>query len=396
MFLRHQLFQLSLALFLVVLEAQAINEESKRLSQETPEEGRLPDLMANVPEIAVKLRALEATLDGALPDNTSLSERKDKVAQLGKSLWLNARASVQKRGSLDDRPLYWQRLLVSRHLRNQSRRLALIDSELKTSLDLFEKHSRGQTDLVWHDKKAHRVLITGFDPFFLDRSINQSNPSGLIALALDGKTLEVRGESIEINAVLFPVRYQDFDAGMVEAFLNPVFSGNELSLFVSISMGRDDFDLERFPGRRRSSAALGNLREHPGGSLETPVPPFLNGEPLDGPEFLEFSLPVASMQRASGDFKVHDNREVVTLERGTFIAKSLTDLQGQTAVLGSGGGYLSNEISYRSLRLAQHLGATQPMGHLHVPRIQGHDPAALAKILKQTQAMLVEAVLGVE
>jgi hypothetical protein len=36
------------------------------------------------------------------------------------------------------------------------------------------------------------------------------------------------------------------------------------------------------------------------------------------------------------------------------------------------------------------------MGHLHVPRIQGHDPAALAKILKQTQAMLVEAVLGVE
>lgn len=393
---RFRLLHLSLALVLVISEARAINKDIGDLLQESKEEERLPFLISHVPEVAARLKGLEIKLRGTLPDNSSLLERKDQVAQLGKSLWLEARATIQTQGFLDDRPLYWQRLLVTRYLRSQSRRLGLNGSDVKVLLELFEKYSRGQTDVVWGDEEAHRVLITGFDPFFLDRSIGQSNPSGLIALALDGTRIEAQGESIEINAVVFPVRYQDFDAGVVEAFLEPFFSSDALSLFVSISMGRDDFDLERFPGRRRSSSALGNLGEHTGGSLESPLPPLLNGKPLRGAEFLEFSLPVAAMRSVSGDFKVHDNREVTTLERGTFVAESLADLQDQTAVLGSGGGYLSNEISYRSLRLAQHLGISLPIGHVHVPRIQGHDSVLLAKILEQTKAMLVQGALARE
>ena len=72
-------------------------------------------------------------------------------------------------------------------------------------------------------------------------------------------------------------------------------------------MGRDQFDLERFPGRRRSSSALGNLQEHTGGTAASPKPGLLDGKPLQGPEFVEFSLPAAVMQQAQGEFEIRDN-----------------------------------------------------------------------------------------
>ena len=42
---------------------------------------------------------------------------------------------------------------------------------------------------------------------------------------------------------------------------------------------------------------------------------------------------------------------------------------------GSGGGYLSNEIAYRSLLLGQRLGVGFPIGHIHTPAVRGHDGA---------------------
>jgi len=70
-------------------------------------------------------------------------------------------------------------------------------------------------------------------------------------------------------------------------------------------------------------------------------------------------------------------------------------LQGQTAVRGSGGGYLSNEISYRSIRLAQSLNIELPMGHIHTPRMQGHDDQVLSQILAQIQIMLLQGAVTV-
>jgi pyrrolidone-carboxylate peptidase len=258
----------------------------------------------------------------------------------------------------------------------------------------FEQASRGQTDVVWAKPNARRVLITGFDPFSLDNHIGQSNPSGAVALALDGRLFEVDGVLVEINAAVFPVRYPDFDAGVLEQWLSPLLIKGALDLFVSVSMGRDQFDLERFPGRRRSSSALGNLQEHTGGTAASPKPGLLDDLPLQGPEFVEFSLPAAVMQQAQGDFKIRDNHRVTTLKGGTFEAASLAALRGQTAVQGSGGGYLSNEISYRSIRLANELGITLPMGHIHTPRFEGKDdPDKLLGILAQVQEMILLAAL---
>ncbi len=55
-----------------------------------------------------------------------------------------------------------------------------------------------------------RILLTGFDPFTLDRDIRISNPSGATALALDGTVIETADGPARVETAVFPVRWQDF------------------------------------------------------------------------------------------------------------------------------------------------------------------------------------------
>ncbi len=93
------------------------------------------------------------------------------------------------------------------------------------------------------------------------------------------------------------------------------------------------------------------------------------------------------MQQAQGPYKVIDNHKITTLEK-TYEPATLAELKNSIAVNGSGGGYLSNEISYRSIRLRNQLNSTIPTGHIHTPRIQQFEPETEAKIVKQITAML--------
>ena len=366
-------------------------EEKKSIL--TIEEERLTDALNAIPELEAQISDLKVVWSAELAASHSLTDLCNTVERLGLVLWRNHSGAVQARDPFDDRALYWQRLAMAPLARDRADVLGLTASERATLIARFEQASRGQTDVHWDPSSDLKVLMTGFDPFSLDRRIDQSNPSGLIALALDGQRFEVAGHRVEINSALFPVRYGDFDADVLEDWLEPIFQSTSLGLFLSVSMGRDQFDLERFPGRRRSSTALGNLREHTGGSQASPQPPLYRGMPIDGAEFVEFSLPAAAMQLAEGAFQIRDNRRVTTLERGSFIAHSLGELQDQTAVLGSGGGYLSNEISYRSIRLAESLNLDFPMGHIHTPSIQGHDSLVLSTILDQARRMVQQALI---
>ena len=360
--------------------------------QRTVEEARVPDLRLAELGIAQRLDETADRLSPKIKAVVSLAAIRQLALEEGLNLWQQARQRIQADAVTDDRPLYWQRLVIAPMIRAQATHLGLEPMMIAQVMAAFEQASRGQTDVVWTRSNARRVLITGFDPFSLDNHIGQSNPSGAVALALDGRVFEVDGVMVEINAAVFPVRYPDFDAGVLEHWLSPLLIKGALDLFVSVSMGRDQFDLERFPGRRRSSSALGNLQEHTGGTAASPKPGLLDGLPLHGPEFVEFSLPAARMQQAQGEFEIRDNHQVTTLEGGTFEAASLAALDGQTAVQGSGGGYLSNEISYRSIRLANELGVLLPMGHIHTPRIQGQAPQAVDSIISQVRQMLLLAL----
>ena len=264
--------------------------------------------------------------------------------------------------------------------------------QLKALLTLFEQGSRGRTDLDYTKTSDKKILLTGFDPFLLDRNINQSNPSGIAALKFDGKVISYKGITAEINTVMIPVRYKDFDEGIIESLLAPYYALNSVDMVVTVSMGRTNFDLERFPGKRRSANAPDNSNVFSGGTKENPVIPILHNQPLPGAEFVQFSLPVKSMKQAKQPYIVNDNHKVTSINKRlkpeTIEPKTLSQLNGHVAVSGSGGGYLSNEISYRSIRLRDQLNSTIPTGHIHTPRIQQFEPDIEADIVKQIQTML--------
>lgn len=315
--------------------------------------------------------AEEARLAQAVLAMAPVVNRYDEV--LGRDdaprrLWQRAVEDVQA-GNLDDRSLYWARLRLRRELSGQG------------SLTDIERQSRGFTVGVPGDDRV--VLVTGFDPFHLGRDIHQSNPSGVVVLALHGTV--IRG--VRVLGAILPVRFADFDHGIVEELCTPVFERG-VELGVTVSMGRDAFDLERFPGRRRSSENVDNRGVAGGGTARAPyVPPG-----LDGPEFLEFSLPVKVMAAVAGRWPTRDNRTVSTLRRGEFDAHSLVELTGEVAVRGSGGGYLSNEIAYRSLLLHRRRGCDFPVGHVHMPALRGHDAATLRDMVEQVRGMVAAAL----
>ena len=297
-----------------------------------------------------------------------------KPRQIGDDLW----SSAFDKDQLDDRPLYWQRLALSRSLRE----LGAGSSDLLE----FELASRGMLGNQFSAGATYRVLVTGFDPFHLDDHIEQGNPSGVVALQHQHKQIALGAERAEIRSMIFPVRYKDFDDFLVERVLE-TFT-DRVDMVITVSMGRTGFDLERFPGRRRSVSTPDNVRQAGGGSAEKPfIPPHLKG-----PEFIEFSLPVAEMKKCTGDFPVNDNRLVTTLEQGEIEAISLAAIESKTAVLGSGGGYLSNEIAYRVIRHIREKDRVICAGHIHTPRMQGYDRGLVQKISKQCAGLIESAI----
>jgi pyrrolidone-carboxylate peptidase len=352
------------------------------------EEARVPAAFQAMGSVLAPAEHYQDLLIDALDQATPDADRISAARAAGQDLWRLARERVQESRQLDDRQLYWGRLAAKRRFRERC-------SDPKVcapALSAFESASRGLYGLRFQSHTEVRVVISGFDPFQLDGDIEQSNPSGVAALRLDDSVLHVDGGSAEIQAVVVPVRYADFDAGMVEAIFEPLIVSKAIHMLVTISMGRSQFDLERFPGRRRSATAPDNLNVYSGASSDKPLVPRLGAELLPGPEFVEFSLPARAMQNREGWYQVNDNRTVTSIERGEFQATSLQELFSQTAVRGGGGGYLSNEISFRTVRLVRAHDSEIIVGHIHTPSISGYEPEKLREITEQIIRMLKAAV----
>ena len=305
------------------------------------------------------------------------------------ALWKEGVKSFDELGQYDDRSLYWARLQMSKALRLSPAFKNLLPMQQLNLLWQLELLSRGKNDVKFDKDTDKKILITGFDPFFLDRNIDQSNPSGVAALALDDLVISRDGKSAEIETLIVPVRFADFDKGMIETLLAPYY--NKVDMIITISMGRENFDLERFPGLRRSAKAPDNLNVYTGANSEEPLLPIRLGKNLPNDEFVEFSLPVSAMKKASGKYKINDNRIVSSLTK-TFMPQSLSELKGHVSVQGSGGGYLSNEVSYRSIVLRNEMNPVLPVGHIHTPRIKAYQPKVSEDIVKQIKQMLNHAI----
>ncbi|MBH0087663.1 hypothetical protein [Pseudoalteromonas sp. NSLLW218] len=359
----------------------------------TVEEQRINKAQTAMPNVLKAFTPEVSSFEQQFKELNDFKSAKILVQSFSFELWENAKQRIVKTNNYDDRELYWARLLSSKVIRTTSPKFSITQAQLNTLLTLLEEGSRGRTDLAFSSGSTKKILLTGFDPFLLDKNINQSNPSGVAALLLDGQVINYNGVSAEINTVMVPVRYEDFDQGIIESLLAPYYALNNVDMVVTVSMGRTEFDLEHFPGKRRSVTAPDNANIVYGGTQTSPVIPKLNGRPLPGNEFVKFSLPVNYMQQAKGPYKVIDNHEVTTLEK-TYKAGSYGELKNSIAVNGGGGGYLSNEISYRSIRLRDALNSSIPTGHIHTPRIQQFEPETEAKIVKQIKAMLEQSLVA--
>ncbi|WP_155056133.1 C15 family peptidase [Streptomyces blattellae] len=399
--------------------APAPTVEELRLDKAQPQEIlRRSGFDTVAPEFA---RALAAT--------ESYAEARRVVVREGAALWRRAVARAQGRGPAesngrealphnggggrraglsrdDDRPLYWARLGMTREVRTWEPEFGLDDTQRASLIDALERNSRGQTAIRYPQRKGlKRVLLTGFDPFTLDRDIRISNPSGATALALDGTVIETADGPARIETAMFPVRWRDFAAGTVERTLRPYLP--KVDLVTTVSQGRvGRFDIERTNGAWRGGSPD---NENTGTAGTVPVT-----DPASQPQWTTTSLPYAAIVAAdTGRFPVYDNTGVTEIPAGgtESVVRPDGPTPGSTARAGGGGDYLSNEIAYRATLLRDRLGLRDslPGGHVHTPVLQfgtgNTDPATGAvtdpefernrlDIIAQVRAVLTVAVTG--
>ncbi|MGW0511981.1 pyroglutamyl peptidase [Streptomyces olivaceoviridis] len=310
----------------------------------------------------------------ALHHARSYAQARRIVVREGSALWRRAVERAQGRGPAggdlsrdDDRPLYWARLGMTREVRTWEPGFGLTDRQRDALLDRLERTSRGQSDIRYPGQgHLRRVLLTGFDPFTLDRDIRISNPSGATALALDGTVIETARGPARVEAAVFPVRWQDFAEGTVERTLRPCLP--EVDLFTTVSQGRvGRFDVERTNGAWRGGFAD---NDNVGRTGTIPVT-----DPASQPQWTGTTLPYTAVVAArTGRFPVYDHTEVTEIPAGGTAPVVRPDgpTPGSTARAGAGGDYLSNEIAYRATLLRDRLGLhdTLPGGHVHTPVLQ--------------------------
>jgi Domain of unknown function (DUF4157)/L,D-transpeptidase catalytic domain len=330
------------------------------------------------------------------------------VKQAGEKLWQAATASASGGGSgTDDRQLYWTREMMTTALRQWDPPWAASADVLRRLharlLLLFEQTSRGMTtsDFAKDQPDVKRILISGFDPFGFPNAgdIRQSNVSGAAALALDGQTLVQGTKTAHVESVVFPVRYADFNEGIVESYLRPHLTGAlPPHLVMSISQGGSQFELEESAGRRRSTDTFkDNLGVLSGGSPSKPVePPGL----AKGTEFLGQSVPAPMLGAMRGALgrkgAIPAETSVLDLPAGATKPRSLPGgpVAGSSqAVEGSGGGFLSNEIFYRNSLVRTQTGVNVPMIHLHTPMLAPGAADATRNALIASVRKTLEATL---
>ncbi|MDH6610173.1 pyrrolidone-carboxylate peptidase [Streptomyces sp. SAI-208] len=347
----------------------------------------------------------------ALGSARSYGQAHKLVVRQGAALWKRAVDRAQGRGPAggdlsrdDDRPLYWARLGMTRAVRTWEPRFGLTNGQRAALLGELERTSRGQTSVRYPGgDRLKRVLVTGFDPFTLDRDIRISNPSGASALALDGTVVQTAEGPARVETVVFPVRWQDFTDQTVERALRPYLK--HVDLFTTVSQGRvGRFDVERTNGAWRGGFAD---NDNIGVTGTVPVT-----DPATQPQWTTTTLPYKAIVDAdTGRFPVYDNTSVTEIPAGGTqpVVRPDGPTPGSTARAGGGGDYLSNEIAYRVTLLRDRLGRHDelPGGHVHTPVLQfgtgNTDPATgtvtdpgfvqnRLDIIAQVRAIVVVAV----
>ncbi|WP_173916871.1 hypothetical protein [Halobacillus sp. Marseille-Q1614] len=308
-----------------------------------------------------------------------MKQAENIIKKHGEKLWKTAvqraqgeRSELGELDRYDDRPLYWTRLHMTSALRKWEPEFGLSDADRESLMKKLEYTSRGITSIDFpKGKGVKRILISGFDPYRLEQEFRRSNPSGAAALQLDGKKVMTEDGLAIIQAANFPVRWEDFEEGIVEDTFGPYLkeTKEQVDLMMTISQGGPRvMAIEGYAGRWQTG--IDNKLEERSNVIPTvdhwPMPEEL-------PEFIETTLPVKAMTSAeTGPWPVERNNEVCEWQApdyrdGDYVCQENGPTENSKARSGGGGSYLSNESQYRSNRVRLGLGAYDiPGGHLHV------------------------------
>ena len=351
-------------------------------------------------------------LDEISNDETALHRIQALVEKHASNIWEYAKHYVQGvkqndgtyiGGTYDDRPLYWARLemevALKKHqcFKGQVRGWKVLPgTKLAELIQLFEEKSRNYTGINFSKApvRAKKILITGFDPFGLRNNIEQSNPSGVVALALHRTEISDENGNIgEIQAMIFPVRYEDFDNGVIENIVTPFIKSNGVDMIMSISMNGSAyyFDLERFAGKYRGGGSDNMNISNKSKSFKQ-----ISDIPKYTKEFYQTTLPMNAVvtEEVTNNFDITRQRFFYdqSYETKTYVRNhvlwdrsqpnmnvndfNISELSGQISKKGSGGNYLSNEIFYRIARQRELYKTDTVMktGHLHVPNLEPYIP----------------------
>lgn len=335
----------------------------------------------------------------------------------------------------DDRLLYYARLQSIAALRAYHHRQTPPQTLNQITINKFEWESRGlETSLginpdeifatIHFDPTTSRkAIVTGYDPFGLPGEPDKSNPSGLIALQLNKKTgfgtpeipFGTASAPVTIRTVIFPVRYSDFNEGLIEKVMSSSIASKVIIMTCS-QTGRDFYDVDRFASRRRLVGAYDNNLK----KLSSNIPPVINISESTNESFesnlpYEFAITEETQRKLPGPnvdtpFVMNQSYRVLgyssSIEAiGLFrddpnfgdedaYTKQLNDFPPVNTPLevGSGGSYLSNEIFYRTARVRSNLRPSVTSGHLHIPSV-GNTPKTKANRLIDGVSQILKSFL---
>lgn len=346
-------------------------------------------------EIRMEVDAFISELNASPNDYTTIQCVQNLIETRAANIWEYTKQYVQgvqqNEGTYDDRPLYWARLKMEYELKRQTCFKGQVKgskvkrfTRLEGLIRLFEEKSRNYTGINFSEAPvgAKKILITGFDPFRLRKNIEQSNPSGVVALALHGTEIsDNKGNIGVIQSMIYPVRYEDFDGshnssrgkgyGVVEKYISPLF--DEADMIVTISQSLPEcYHIDTFATVTRGGLPDNNYYTRQKGTKSVNK---------TAPEILLTTLPNSLLHDKVVEFDEYFKTED-ELRNYEFWGVGepyhyKTEPTHNKVYSGPGGNYLSNEIFYRvSLLREKWIAAqlpnvvTKPTGHFHVAMLQ--------------------------
>jgi hypothetical protein len=367
------------------------------------------------------LQELRATLEGGVAVTDADSAALGRAA--GERLW----ALASRAGGLGEdehfRPMQEMLAVIQALGHGGSSHPAAVEHAFDVVAPAFGDAARGGTSVSF-TRPARRggtdlkMLVTGFDPFESSGSLaaparGEWNPSGAAALALDGTTVDGPGRvRTAVEGIVLPVSFDEFRGGIVERLV----PASQVDAVITVSLDpnlapTDPVRLERYAVGVHTTAggAVEDVPAAPGGTegplvlpstgpvddiaRETRQPggrgrPDVVPQPATGDDVtFRFASAAAADAALAALGLAAQGEEEVTITSQAAIAAILAGMQRNPQQPGGivftaggvqhraqvrsgpGGNFLSNEVSYRVLRLlSQQTGGPDRMSfHVHTP-----------------------------